>query len=67
MCVLNFFGRSKTGQPTILVVFVLVQGLCLTSDLLGQGKLSRVREAVRRHESPPSEDHRHEEDDLNQP
>lgn len=65
MCVSNFFGRSKTGQTTILFVFVLVQGLCLTSDLLGQGKLSRVREAVRRHESPPSEDHRHEEDDLN--
>lgn len=66
MCVLNSMGRSQTQPVTILFGFLLILGFCLTSDLLGQGKLSRVRESVRRHETPPAEEtHHHHEDDSN--
>ncbi len=67
MYTLNCFGPSKTRQATILSAFVLVLGFDLTSDLLGQGKLDRVREAVRHHDSPPAEKkHRHREDESNE-
>ncbi len=67
MCALNFLGRSKTRQSTILIAFVLVFGFCLTSDLYGQGKLGRVRETVRRHETPPSETtHHHQDNNSNE-
>jgi hypothetical protein len=66
MYTLNCFGPSKTRQATILSAFVLVLSFSLTSGLLGQGKLGRVREAVRHHDSPPAEKkHRHREDESN--
>ena len=66
MCALNSLGRSKTPQPSILFAFVLIFGFCLTSDLLGQGKLGGVRESVRRHETPPAvESPSHQTDDSN--
>lgn len=63
---LSSFGRSNIQQATIVFAFVLILGVFTTSDLFGQGKLSRVREAVRRPETQPAEkQHSHREHESN--